>query len=122
MALHIHPAPTEDYALGLEPEALFDRGIASQLDFSPCTQHSLPGESESTSQNTHDLPCRPGMAGGACDGAVGGNLAPRDFADGCDDAGLHGRGSHNAIHPARINHNEATETSNQRAIPCNSGR
>jgi hypothetical protein len=122
MALHIYAAAAEDNAFAFEAKTLLDGGVAAQFDFSTGAEHAVPGESEGGAQNSDDLTRRSGMAGGAGYRSVGGDLAARDFADGGDDVALHVRGSHSAIHPARISHSEATETSSQRATPCKSGR
>ncbi|SPE28271.1 hypothetical protein SBA7_120047 [Candidatus Sulfotelmatobacter sp. SbA7] len=122
MALHVYAAASKHHPFGFETEPLFDGGVAAQFDFSSRAKYALPGESERGAQNSNHLTGCSGVAGGAGHGAVGGDFAARDFADGGDNAGLQVGGSHNAIHPARISHSEATETKSQSVTPCKSGR
>ena len=122
VTLHVDAAAAEGYPFGFQPEALFDGGIAAKLDYSAGAKHTLPGKAEGSAQYAHNLPGRSGIASGTGNRAVSGDFAARDLADGGDDAALHVGGSHSAIQPERISHNELTETSSQRTIPCNRGR
>lgn len=122
MELHVHTAAAESHALSFQTKTLLYGGIASEFDFSPGAQNPLPGEAEGAMQGPCDTPGGSGMAGGAGNGAVGRNFSPWDLADGGEYASLQARGTHKAIQPARISHNEETETRSQRTTPCNSGR
>ena len=114
MPLHIDAAATESYPFSFETKALLDRRVAPQFDFTASAKHTLPGKAESTSQHADHLSRRSRMSSSTGDGAIGRNLTARNFANGGDDAGLH---RHKAIHPTRISHSEATETSSHKAIP-----
>jgi hypothetical protein len=46
MALHVDAAPAECYAFAFQTEALFDSRIATQLNFSSCAKHPVPGQPE----------------------------------------------------------------------------
>src|SRR5476649_912120 len=122
MALHVNSAAAKFYALGFEAQPLLNRRIPAQFDFSSCAKHAVPGESECGTQCSHDLAGCSRMARCASDSTISGNLATWNFADGGDDSSLQANRTHSAIHPARISHNDATDTSSQRTTSCNSGR
>ena len=79
--LHIHPPPAKAYALGLESQALLNRGVAGQLDRAARTQHSLPGQSEAAPQHGRHLSRRSWKACRPCNPPVGGNLPAGNGAD-----------------------------------------
>jgi hypothetical protein len=73
---HIHPPPAKAHALGLQAEALFQCGVAAKFDRAACSQHALPGQSESAPQHRRHLPRRPGRSRCACDCAISRNRPP----------------------------------------------
>ena len=119
MPLHVDATAAERHSFGFEAQPLLDCRIAPQFDLPARAKDPLPGKPESPPQHANHLPRSSRMSGPAGHAAVSGHLAAGNLADCSNNGGLHG---HSAIHPTRISHSEATETSSHRAIPCNSGR
>jgi hypothetical protein len=81
MQSHVHPAPPEADAFGLQSQALLDAGLATQLDFSSRAHNPVPREIERPMQRSHHLASRSGVAGGTRDRAVRGHMSMGNFAN-----------------------------------------
>jgi hypothetical protein len=42
---HIYAASAEGHSLCFQPQALLDRGIPAELDYSSCAHNAVPGQS-----------------------------------------------------------------------------
>ena len=80
---HIDPAAAEADTFGFEPKALFEGGVAAQLDLSAGAQHTLPRQSISAVEHFRNLAGTARQSGGAGHGAVGGHFAARNAQDRC---------------------------------------
>ena len=139
--LDIHFPPAKAHAFGFQPQPLLDRRIPAQFDFSTCAEHALPRQFKAAMQNLRHLPRSSWQSGGSRNRSVGGNFSFGDLPNRRLNAhphlrrwiGLRGpirrhraRRSrpflHSEIHPMRISHNDPTNTSTHKIIPCNKGR
>jgi hypothetical protein len=71
---HVYPAATKSHSFGLQPQALFNRGIATKLDLAASSQNPMPGQPMRTMQRPGDLPCGSRIPGGSGDCAIAGNF------------------------------------------------
>jgi hypothetical protein len=53
--LHVHAAASKTNAFGLEPQALFNGGVATEFDLSTRAKHSLPWQAERSGQHLRNL-------------------------------------------------------------------
>jgi hypothetical protein len=75
---HIDAAAAEMHALGFEPEALFQGGVAPQLDLASSAQHAMPWQFESAMKGRHYLTRRARETGSTSHCSVSGDLSARD--------------------------------------------
>jgi len=106
--LHVDPTATEGDALSLKPEALLNRVIAAQPDFSSGSQHAMPRQPDGASQHADHLSCGARMTGGAGHRSVSCNFAPRDFADGFNNSDVDGHGNHSIFQYQQADHRRKT--------------
>ena len=55
MRFHVHAAASKTNAFSLEPQALFNTGVAAELDLSTRAKHSLPWQAERSGQHLRNL-------------------------------------------------------------------
>jgi hypothetical protein len=46
MRFHVHSAAMKTNAFSLEPQALFNSGVAAEFDLSTRAKHALPGQAK----------------------------------------------------------------------------
>jgi hypothetical protein len=71
MRFHIHFPSAKAHTFGLQPQALFNGGIAAQFDLATRSQNPLPGQAETVAKNRRNLPRRAGNSRSPCHAAVG---------------------------------------------------
>ena len=81
MAGHVDPLPPKNHAFGFEAHALFESGVAAELDLSAGAQDAVPRYAECRAQCGGDLAGGSAQASGSRDRSVGSNLPIRDLAD-----------------------------------------
>lgn len=86
MTRHVHSAPAKDYAFGFKAHALFEGRGAAQFDFSAGAQDAVPGNPESSAQSGGNLARAARQSSGPGNGAIGGDLAGWNLANGRKDS------------------------------------
>ena len=89
MELHVDAASAESDSFHFEAEALVEGGVALQFDCASGADDALPGEIDARVESAHNLAGSAGVSGGFGNGAVGGDVAARNFANGGKDAFSH---------------------------------
>jgi hypothetical protein len=87
--LHVDAGAAEGDSFHFEAEALVKGGVSLELDVASGTDDALPGEIDAGVKGADDLAGGAGVSGGFGNGAVGGDVAAWDFANGSEDAFSH---------------------------------
>ena len=89
MDLEVDAAASEGDSFHFEAESLIEGGVALELDFSAGPDNTLPRQIDTGMQSPNDLTGSPRVARSFGDGAIGGDVAARDRADGSQDVLSH---------------------------------
>lgn len=97
MLFHPHSSSLKRHAFGFQAHPLFEPRFTRQPDSSASSQHSMPRQSPRVSERPDNLARGARESGGFRNVAIGGNLAPWDFANRiADDA------QHDALYQASV--------------------
>lgn len=89
MELEVDAAAAEGNSFHFEAEALIEGRVTLEPDFSSSSDNALPREIDAAVKGANDLAGGAGVPGGLGDGAIGRDVAARNFADSGEDSFSH---------------------------------
>ncbi len=90
MSFHVDLPPAKTNAFGFEAKALFEGGLAAELNRASSAEYTLPWQVKTATQYLSDLTGSSGKSGHAGHAAIGRHFSTRDGADSTLNAKAHG--------------------------------